>query len=216
MKNDVLTVIARRRSVREFNSTPIPPEKLEKVIIAGTYAPSPFNNQPWRFIACSDTDTIKKITRITAEKIDAFSPVINKEATHDFQQYRKNALFFSEAGALIIVLMKPLIAHAKNRFWGVSDAFSYEDRVRSDIMCIGAACQNILLAAESLNLSACLMQYPLIADDKVREMMNIKRPWEIMAYIPLGNKSANTSVSVPKRRPVDRIIRYIRKDEQCR
>lgn len=213
----MLTVIARRRSIREFNSTPVEQEKLEKVIIAGTHAPSPLNNQPWHFIACTNTVTIQKIARSTEEKIDTLSPNINKEATHDFQQYRKNTLFFSNAGALIIVLMKPFVAHAKDRFWGVPNVFSYEHRARSDIMCIGAACQNILLAAESMNLSACLMQYPLIADERVREMLNIKRPWEIMAYIPLGNKKSDTniSVAVPKRRPVDRIIRYIRKDEEC-
>jgi 5,6-dimethylbenzimidazole synthase len=50
----VYRVIRGRRDMRHFNSTPIPPEQLERLIDAAHYAPSVGFMQPWRFVRVSD------------------------------------------------------------------------------------------------------------------------------------------------------------------
>ena len=102
--------------------------------------------------------------------------------------------------------MKPLDNDSKGRLWGVPGFFKNERRARGDILCIGAACQNIMLAAESFGLGSCMMLYPLIADEDVRELLDIRFPWEIMAYIPLGRPAAE--------RP--RLAQTSKNDTNCR
>ena len=45
-----LEAIANRRSVRKFESRPIPREDIERILTAATQAPSAKNGQPWRFV----------------------------------------------------------------------------------------------------------------------------------------------------------------------
>jgi nitroreductase len=213
MTNETLQTIINRRSTREFPGDTIPVELLEQLIYSASSAPSPFNNQPWQFIVLTNKRLIQQIATHTAEKIDAVSSQIREEAMHDYLLYRKNALFFADTGALIIVLMKPLLTVAKKHFWGIDDFFNYESTIRCDIMSIGAACQNIMLAAESIGLSTCLMHYPLIANEEVRKLLNINNPWEITAFIPVGIKK--TMALPPKRRQFSKIARFITEDTTC-
>lgn len=47
---DLYEAIRERRSVRNFHSTPIPQEKLNRIWEAVRWAPSACNLQPWRFV----------------------------------------------------------------------------------------------------------------------------------------------------------------------
>lgn len=44
----------RRRSIRQYASTPVPRSDLEAVLRVATLAPSAFNLQPWRFVVVED------------------------------------------------------------------------------------------------------------------------------------------------------------------
>jgi nitroreductase len=58
--------LARRRSVREFSSDPVPRELVELAIASAGTAPSGANRQPWHFVAVSDP-AIKAEIREAAE-----------------------------------------------------------------------------------------------------------------------------------------------------
>ncbi|MCA9916106.1 MAG: nitroreductase family protein, partial [Anaerolineae bacterium] len=45
----VLQSIRDRRSIRRYDERPVPPELIEQILHAGTWAPSAHNRQPWRF-----------------------------------------------------------------------------------------------------------------------------------------------------------------------
>ena len=45
-----LELIKTRRSIRKFSKKSIPEKTIEKVLEAGSWAPSGLNNQPWRFM----------------------------------------------------------------------------------------------------------------------------------------------------------------------
>jgi nitroreductase len=64
MQEAVLKNILTRRSIRNFQSTPIPREILEKIVEAGLYAPSARNSQPWHLTVVGGQD---RLARITAE-----------------------------------------------------------------------------------------------------------------------------------------------------
>ena len=58
--------IARRRSVREFDSRPIPKDVIENCLLAAGTAPSGANQQPWHFAVITDPEKKRQI-RIAAE-----------------------------------------------------------------------------------------------------------------------------------------------------
>ncbi len=54
-------IIKTRRSVRNFSNKKVEKEKLEKIIEAGTWAPSHCNTQGWKFIVIDDPKIKNKI-----------------------------------------------------------------------------------------------------------------------------------------------------------
>jgi nitroreductase len=210
--NETLQTIHRRRSVRAFTPAPVPREVLEALVLAGAAAPSPLNNQPWRFVVVQRRSCIKAIADAVEKKAASIKDMVNLAARQDYLAYCRDAVFFRNAGALIVVLLKPMSGEAREHHWGVPGYFENERRARSDILCIGAAGQNILLAAESLGYGACMMLYPLAAGDTVAALLGIEAPWEIMCFIPVGVRAGDLPPA-PKRRAPERIVRYIAEEE---
>ena len=67
MMNEVLENIMTRRSIRKFKSDMIPKEILDKIIEAGTYAPSGMNRQSAIIIAITNKELRDKLSRLNAE-----------------------------------------------------------------------------------------------------------------------------------------------------
>lgn len=59
--------MSRRRTVRDFDSRPIPDQVLEDALRVAVSAPSGANRQPWRFVVIRDQTTKRQI-RVAAEK----------------------------------------------------------------------------------------------------------------------------------------------------
>lgn len=60
---DVFEAIQKRKSVRSYKPTPVPVDKLKKILEAARLAPSAGNTQPWHFIVVTDPDKRRKIAR---------------------------------------------------------------------------------------------------------------------------------------------------------
>jgi len=63
---ELLDRLGRRRSVRDFDSRPVPRAWIERAIRIAASAPSGANRQPWRFVAVSDPG-LKRRIRVAAE-----------------------------------------------------------------------------------------------------------------------------------------------------
>jgi nitroreductase len=61
-----VTVMARRRTIRDFATTPVPFALIEHAIRAAALAPSGANQQPWTFVVVSDP-VLKQRLREAAE-----------------------------------------------------------------------------------------------------------------------------------------------------
>lgn len=62
---DILEIIKSRRSIRKFDNSPVPEDLLEKILVAGRWAPSGLNNQPWRFAVIRDGALKDMFSRLT-------------------------------------------------------------------------------------------------------------------------------------------------------
>ncbi|MBI4682752.1 MAG: nitroreductase family protein [Nitrospirae bacterium] len=62
---DTFDLIKTRRSIRKYTDEPVSNEIINKIIEAGTWAPSGLNNQPWKFAIIKDNDLKVKISALT-------------------------------------------------------------------------------------------------------------------------------------------------------
>jgi nitroreductase len=62
-KLDVFEAVKKRRSIRAYLPTPIPKEKILKILEAARLAPSAGNIQPWHFIVVKDSEKKLKISK---------------------------------------------------------------------------------------------------------------------------------------------------------
>ncbi len=134
MKNLVLDVIKNRRSIRKFKQEPITEEELFCLLEAGNFAPSGHNEQPWHFTVLKNRALIDELSSdVKKACVDFPEPFI--------QSMAKNEAFhvFYHAPTVIIVSSTP------NGMTKVEDC--------------SAATQNILLAAESLNIGTCWIEF---------------------------------------------------------
>jgi nitroreductase len=58
---ELIPEIERRRASRALDDAAVPDEVVQRILTAGTYAPSCANNQPWRFLALRDEDLLQEV-----------------------------------------------------------------------------------------------------------------------------------------------------------
>jgi nitroreductase len=58
---EIMTEIKERWSPRAFDSTPILKHDIMALLEAARYAPSCFNEQPWRFVIADDDESLQKM-----------------------------------------------------------------------------------------------------------------------------------------------------------
>ena len=95
---EIKDAIYGRRSVRKFLSKPVPREKLESVLKAGTYAPSAMNDQQRQFIAVTDRGALERLNEAVerAADDDTRARIKGRSESGEFS-------FFYCAPALILV-----------------------------------------------------------------------------------------------------------------
>ena len=99
---DIFTAIKERRSCRNFMSDPVSDDVLEKILEAGTWAPSAANNQPWEFIVVTN-DEIKKNIFTESEKCRKI--LFEKSGWKWVDRYKIG--FINEAPVIIAVIGDP-------------------------------------------------------------------------------------------------------------
>jgi len=57
----IIKAIKDRRSIRKYNETPVPREKIEALLEAAMLAPSACNSRPWRFVVITRREVLDKL-----------------------------------------------------------------------------------------------------------------------------------------------------------
>jgi nitroreductase len=119
--NEIIKEIEDRKSKRALSEKPVPEEVVKRLLSAGTYAPSCFNNQPWRFVAVEGEEVNHRIGEHLpgANYWVKRSPLIilvctRRDLDCDLSDGREYALFDAGLAAENIILQaqrEGLIAH---------------------------------------------------------------------------------------------------------
>jgi nitroreductase len=156
---DILEAIADRRSIRRFKHEPLPDEAVQTILKAATQAPSGKNRQPWRFtVVLGDkrTEMIQVMRRGMANM---------KARGQDLGSCEGTLRAMEEAPVTIFVFnpdgMAPWLAHSIDQmFTSVVDVQS-----------VGAAIQNMALAAQALGIGSLWICDVFSAYEELREWL---------------------------------------------
>ncbi|MCL2116012.1 MAG: nitroreductase family protein [Methanobrevibacter sp.] len=171
---DVFEVIHNRRSVREYEPEQLKDEEIEKIINAGIMAPTAKAEEPWYFTVIQNKELLKEINETTIELMknsgDEFLESIAKS--------RRNILH--NAPTVVVVSGNEKASH-----------------IQADC---SAAIENMLLAAEGLNIGSCwiglLASY--FKDEKNVANLNIPKEYIPLYGVSFGYK-ANDNQGNPRR-----------------
>lgn len=144
---ETMETILQRRSIRKYSTKEIPQEIIRKVINAASKAPSAKNRQPWRFVIVT--------TKEKAAMIDAMREGIENEKSGN--GLLPNSTNFISGAEYTMEIMKqaPITVMVLNTN-KLTGPVTKEDMFCeiADIQSIGAAIQNMLLAATDLGLGS--------------------------------------------------------------
>ena len=201
MENEVIKCIKERRSIRNYLDKPLPKEIIEEIILAGRYAPSAENRQPWRFIVITNKQLINELSLRVKKQI---AKILEKRG-----KWKKK---FKELEDERLVLFLKAISNSKE------DVVFYDapalifiiakDEIFNLESCACCA-ENMMLAAWSLGIGSCWIGLAnfLELDEEAMEKIGMPTGYKIMACIIFGYP-----MKIPKatiRNPSSDVIKWI-------
>lgn len=168
---ELKAVLEARRSIRVFDGRPIDEQTLRSLIEAATLAPSRMNSQPWHFHVATGA-ALSRVREVMAlsttyleEYLDALGP----------QGVERAARFYADLGGapVVIGISAPC----------VEDAFEARDNAIS----IGAALENLLLAACDAGLGGCSLSVPRWVADRLSAVLRVPDDREVVLLAILGH-----------------------------
>ena len=175
---DLSKAIRERRSIRKYQATSVPKDLVEDVLVAANWAPSAHNAQPFRFIVLDDPDVKRELSEAMA---DAWAVDMAKEGSRIEAETRKIRVErFANAPVLILACttMEGMAMQPNEEKRSVERDLAVES--------LGAALQNLLLAAYAKGLGACWFCAPGFCKDTVRKVLKIPGDVEPQALILMG------------------------------
>jgi nitroreductase len=185
--NETLKSIRNRRSTRGFLPEQLKDIDTEAIIEAGIYAPSANNQQPWHFTVIQNKDMLDRLSV-------AFKEVAGKSDNEYVRRFADNEKFHVFYNAPTVVL----VSGDKNNQYAAVDC--------------AAAVENILVAAESLEIGSCwigLIAILLNSEDGagfVKEL-GIPEGFKQIHAVCLGHKKINIT-NAPARK--ENTVNYIK------
>ena len=160
--------IEGRRSIRAFQDKPIPKELMTQLLALATKAPSGKNRQPWRFIVLQGASKHEFI-RVMREAVA--------------RRKEKGIAVGSCEGSILAMETAAVTVLALNPFSKTEPDYNYY-RLLTDTQSIGAAIQNLLLAAEDAGLGGLWICDVFNVIEEISAWL--QRPDELVAAVAIG------------------------------
>jgi nitroreductase len=187
--DELLKIIGERRSIREFTQESISDEEIHLLLEAAHLAPSNSNRQAWKFLVVKNLSIKRNMAEAVEKKILNIRQALNEQdLIESFDNYTRYLTFFQNAPLIIIALFKQSFSFLEDLLKKINLA-SADRKVNSELMSVSMAIQNLQLAAHTLGIGTCCMTGPLIAANEIKNILDVRPPFEIAAIIPVGRYS---------------------------
>lgn len=190
---NTLDAIAGRRSIRRFKDRPFSDEAINAILTAGTQAPSGKNRQPWRFVVVKGEERAEMVRFMRegiAKAIAQGEDPGSSEGSADVMAQAPVTIFvFNPDG------MPPWLTRSIDQM--------FTDVV--NIQSIGAAIENMLLAAQDLGLGSLWICDVYYAYEELCSWLG--ESGQMIAAVAFGY--ADESPEARPRRPVSEVARWM-------
>jgi len=208
-----LDLFYKRKSVRNYKEGIVPKEDIIKLLEVATEAPSPKHQQNWHFVVVQNKDVINKIVEVVSKSHEHIASLIKdeKKATN-YMKLLPYYVNFKDASCVILVYAK--------EYFMIEEKILRENNVSEDVIKvikspeagaqgIGAAVQNILLAATEMGYGTCYLTGPSHAKIEIEEIIAFEKPeYTLMSLVSLGIPADETPEK-PRRKPLEEVITFI-------
>ncbi|MFO7693475.1 MAG: nitroreductase family protein [Vicinamibacterales bacterium] len=208
---DFVELVERRVSVRQFRPDPVPPQHVREMVRLAGLAPSPNNQQPWRFIAVTRRPLLQEMADAVRSRLRTLLPVaMSEDARRSAQRVEWFSTFFADAPLVMAVTRQPYDSVIARAVAGSSPSGADINAMRGypDVQSVGAAIEHLLLAATGLGYGTCWLSGPLVARDALEALLGVEAPQQLAALVAIGVPAAPPAGS-HDRRPVDEILRFL-------
>jgi PPOX class probable F420-dependent enzyme len=187
---DFLTLARGRHVVRQYQPRPVARALLERCLEASRWAPSPHGRQPWRFVVLTRAAPKERLAEAMGAEWERNLAMDGEPPEVVATRLEKSRRRILHAPAVVV----PCLYLAElDRY---PDATRQAAEETMAIQSLGAAVENLLLAAYSLGLDGGWMCAPLFCPDVVREALDLDAGLIPHALITLGYAARD-----PERRP---------------
>jgi coenzyme F420-0:L-glutamate ligase / coenzyme F420-1:gamma-L-glutamate ligase len=180
MAGGVPAFIDARRSIRAFRAEPVPRHELDRVVEAACLAPAPHHSRPWRWVIVDTHDAKASLAsgmgarwRTDLERDGVADARIDELVAASHAK-------LTEAPALVVGCLT----------WEGLDRYSDEARRRAEwgmaLLSLGAAVENLMLAATDAGLASCWVAAPIFCPDEARDALSLPADWLPHALVLVG------------------------------
>jgi nitroreductase len=180
--NPVIEVINKRRSIRAYESKPIPRDIINTIIEAGNQAPSAGREeegseeylfQPWRFVVVEDptfkqqlVETAMPIWKRFIDTIEETQPKLYENIMRLYQLKPEPKDMVYHSAPVILFIIGP----------------------KANAVSCALACENIMLAATSLGLGSCYVGFGMMitSNAEIVQALELTEKERIYGPILLG------------------------------
>jgi len=183
-------VLRGRRSIRTYQDQAVPGDILDRVLGAACHAPSPHHSFPWRLAVLTGPRTKSQLADAMAERwrADLLGDGISERDVESELAKSRRRLTASPVVVVGSVYPDPL------------DEYPDSERQQAETLMaahsLGAALQNVMLAAHAHGLASCWMCAPVFCSDVVRDALGLDA-----ALIPHAIVTIGYPVQPPRDRP---------------
>ena len=158
-KKQFYRVLESRKSIRKYKTDPVSKELIEKILAAGSHAPSGKNRQNWRFFVVTGKKRDEYL-KLSQKSWLGIKEVLEKRLKPSLYQFTER-YFFTLGDAPVIVFC-----------YSLNDE---EERYHTSIGSVYMAVENMILAAVSEGLGTCAMGAPLEIKEDVDRFLEIEK-----------------------------------------
>ncbi len=205
--------IYKRHSVRKFKEKKVPMDDIKEILKAATFAPSGKNIQNWHFVVVNNKKKINEIAKIVENKnSELASYTKNEDKKKSFTKYVKYHTAFRNAPVVILIFAGPYPSTGLDllKEKGATEVEIAELlKPNPGIQNIGAATENLLLAAANMGYGTCWMTGPMYARKEICDYIGFqKEGFFLVAMTPLGVPE-ESQLKSPRRKPLEEVMTII-------
>jgi F420 biosynthesis protein FbiB-like protein len=190
---ETLQAIAGRRSIRKFTDQPVARETVEAVLQAAIQAPSGKNRQPWRFVVVAGDEKRAQMIRVMRAGLEE-----RKAQGMDTGTAIMTARVMERAPVTIFVF------NPEGQHLWIPHSTQQAFLEAVDIQSIGAAIQNMLLAAQDMGLGTLWMCDVWSAYKQLVQWLG--ETGQLVAAVALGYPDEQPAAR--PRRPLSEVVRW--------